>query len=132
MEDQDKSYQVNDKRRINADGTINEDSAQAEEPANEQQSQAAGEEAPQMPDFDVYTLLGLMIGSLTEKAWEYMGVRLAPGAKEIKKDIEQAKLAVDTVTFLVDKLNPHMSEEERKAVKVMVSELQINFVKHSS
>jgi len=130
MEDQEKSYEVNDKRRVSAEDTASEEAVEQEEPVAEETAQADG--GFPMPDIDVYMILGFTIRSLEEKAWETMGIRLAPGAKELKKDLVQAKLAVDTITFLVDKLNSQMDEDEKKAAKAMVSNLQINFVRHSS
>lgn len=130
MEDQDKSYEVNDKRRVSADETVIDEGVESEESAAEETPQAEG--GFPMPDIDVYMILGFTVRSLEEKAWECMGLRLAPGAKELKKDMAQAKLAVDTITFLMDKLHPHMNEDERKSGRALVSDLQINFVRHSS
>lgn len=139
MEEQEKSYEVHDRRRVNEDGELREEAVQAEEPVDKETTQQAftGDETsqgdpqdiPEMPDFDVYALLGMMIGSLADKAWECMGIRLPAGAKEVKKDMEQAKLAVDTVAFLVEKLNPKLSDEEKKMTEMLVSDLKINFVK---
>ncbi len=133
MEDQEKSYEVNDKRRVSAEDAVSEEAVEQEEQITEETQQAEQADGGfPMPDIDVYMILGFTIRSLEEKAWETMGIRLAPGAKELKKDLVQAKLAVDTITFLVDKLNSQMDEDEKKAAKAMVSNLQINFVRHSS
>ena len=86
---------------------------------------------PDMPAPAVYDLLQFMVGMLAEQAWERMGIRLAPGQKEIEKDLVQAKLAIDTIVYIVDKIHPHVGEDERKALRGLVSDLQINFVRQS-
>jgi hypothetical protein len=68
---------------------------------------------------------------IAEQAWLQMGLRLAPGKKEPKKDLVQAKVAVDTVVFIADTLGPHIDEHDRQALRGLVSDLQVNFVKQS-
>lgn len=132
MEDQEKGYEVKDKRRINPDGTIKEETAEPEPESKTETQEGEHEHGNfELPYMDVYTTLQLTIGMLVEKAWEFMGVRLPSGSKEMKKDMVQAKLAIDTIVFLVDKLQPNFSEDDRKTMKALVSDLQINFIHHN-
>lgn len=141
-EGQDKGYEVKDKRRVNADGTLKKDE-EAQEPATEAADEGCGcgcghdhehdhEHAHEadMPIPSVNDLLQFMVGMLAEQAWMRMGIRLAPGQKEAEPDMVQAKLAIDTIVFMSDKLHPHVGEEERKALRALVSDLQLNFVRH--
>ncbi len=142
-EQQEKTYEVKDKRRVNPDGTLKE--PQEPEPAVEEPEMAAEEEAEQpaaephelphehadLPVPTVYDILGLAVGLLQEQAWQRMGIRLAPGAKEVEKDLVQAKIAIDTIVFITDQLVPHVGEEERKALRGLIGDLQINFVRQS-
>ena len=136
-----KTYEVKDKRRINPDGTIREGveeqtEAKAQEPgeatkASAQESKEKAEEAGELPVASVYDILQFVVGMLSEQAWQKMGLRLAPGQKEMTKDMTQAKLAIDTIAFIVDKLHPHVGENERKALRGLLSDLQLNFVRQS-
>jgi len=154
---QDKGYEVKDKRRVKPDGSLKEDAETTEQPAAqvpieqpeepevaeaekaeapetaeappEEQAEApgAGEE---MPPPDVYQTLQFVAGLLVEQAWQFMGLHLPPGRKEPVRDLAQAKIAIDTVIFIGDKLHPQLDEEGRKAIRSIVSDLQLNFVQH--
>ncbi len=142
-QEEEKGYEVKDKRRVNPDGTMREaeeesaaepeaqqaeESEQAEQPAEpEQPQEPRQEEAPQPPP-DIYSFLGLMMGLLSEQAWQLMGIRLAPGQKEMTKDMTQAKIAIDTIVFISERLSAHVEEEDRRALRALVSDLQMNFV----
>jgi hypothetical protein len=153
-DEQEKTYEVKDKRRVSADGTLKEETQgepvtqqaedanpQAEETAESPAQETGGAaqeaeartaaEAGELPVPSIYDVLQFMVGMLSEQAWQKMGVRLAPGQKELEKDMVQAKIAIDTIVFIADKLHPHIGEEERKALRGLVSDLQINFVSQS-
>lgn len=136
-QEQEKTYEVKDKRRINPDGTIRENTeeqteAKAQTPGETVESSTQeSEEAGELPVASVYDILQFVAGMLSEQAWQKMGLRLAPGQKEMTKDMTQAKLAIDTIAFIVDKLHPHIGENERRALRGMLSDLQLNFVKQS-
>jgi len=145
-EDEEKTYEVKDKRRVNPDGTLKEadvteepepeqaaaeEAPEPEEAAAEAPEQEVGPEEPQLPAPSIYDLLQFMVGMLAEQAWQRMGIRLVPGMREVEKDLGQAKIAIDTIVYIVDAIHPHVGEEERKALRGLVSDLQINFVRQS-
>lgn len=132
-QEQDKDYEVKDKRRVNPDGTLKEGDEGVEETpqAPPQQAEEHPSEHEEMPEPSVYDLLQFVAGMIAEQAWLQMGLRLAPGKKEPKKDLVQAKVAVDTVVFIADTLGPHIDEHDRQALRGLVSDLQVNFVKQS-
>ena len=149
--EQEKAYEVKDKRRINPDGTLRDDAepealkaeaapeqeapeeaaAPAEETAPPAEEAAGEEEAAEFPQPSIYELMQFMVGMLAEQTWAHLGLRIAPGQKEPQKDLTQAKVAIDTIVFMIDKLHPHIGEEERKALRALVGDLQINFVRQS-
>lgn len=134
MEEQEKGYEVHDKRRVNADGTIREEAA-GEAPSTETAREiphAEAEEQAEMPPPNIYAELQFMALGLSQLAWCFMGLRLLPGQKELVKDMDQAKLAIDTLVFIADKLNPQLEEEDRRIFRGMISDLQLNFVQQSS
>lgn len=147
-EKEEKAYEVKDKRRVNSDGSLKEDAEvspeelveeepietpvneQAAEPEAEEKAESPSSEA-EMPMPNVYETLQFITGLLAEQAWQFMGLHMPPGRKELVRDMVQAKLAIDTVIFVSDKLHPHLSEDDRKAIRVVVSDLQLNFVQQN-
>ena len=147
---QEKSYEVKDKRRVNPDGSLKEEAEPAGKQPEEAKAEAAESEKAQaseehahehahghehaheaeeeMPPPDVYQTLQFMAGMMAEQAWVFMGLHLPPGHKEPMQDMAQAKLAIDTVIFIGDKIHPHLDEEGRNALRRLVSDLQLNYV----
>ena len=95
----------------------------------EMEAYGEGEESNEIPD--VRSVLALFMGELRNLAWLRMGLVANPMTGQIEKDIAQAKIAIDTVSFLADQLDPHVAPEERLPLKAMVSDLRLNFVEQS-
>jgi hypothetical protein len=81
---------------------------------------------------DTYTLLGFFINLLSIQAWRDMGLQMDPKTSEIKTDFERASVAIDSIGFLISKLEPKLDPSERPKLKNLLSDLQINFVQQSS
>lgn len=80
---------------------------------------------------DVYSVLALFLQELRSLAWLRMGLVANPSTGQIERDLDQAKIAIDTVEFLAKQLEPAVAPEERLPLKALVSDLQINFVEQS-
>ena len=80
---------------------------------------------------DLDQLLGLFMGILSAKAWQYMGLRLPPGKEEVEKDLVKAAAAIDCISVMVDKLAPRLPEEELSAMRSLVADLQLNYARQS-
>ncbi len=80
---------------------------------------------------DIDQLLGLFIGILSAKTWQYMGLRLTPGKEEAEKDLVKAAAAIDTITVMVDKLAPRLPEDELATLRALVADLQINYARQT-
>lgn len=120
MEDQEKGYEVIDKR------------GNREEPVPEQETAEEHEhEHDETMSISVYGLLQWFVAMLSESAWQTMGIQMNPATKKVEKDMAQAKAAVDTIVFIVDQLAPHVPEEQRRAYRGLVSDLRVNFVQQS-
>ena len=147
MENDDKGYEVKDKRRVNSDGTLREGVDEepeakvdeqigepdlAEPEATDVSEPGDGDQGEGMFPPDVYSMLQFCFGVFAEQAWVHMGIRLGPGKKELTKDLVQAKIAIDMVTVIADKLHASLEEENRRIIRSVVSDLQINFVRQSS
>lgn len=140
-QEEEKAYEVKDKRRVNPDGSLKEE-AQASEPATDTNAEAPESPEPTPPEEEaqeegetaapsIYDMLQFVVGMIAEQAWYHMGIRIAPGQKEPVRDLAQAKIAIDTVVFMADKLQPHVTEEVRRALRSVVADLQMNYVRHS-
>jgi hypothetical protein len=91
-------------------------------------------EIPQAVDltaFELDQLLGLFVSLLAAKAWQYMGIRLAPGKEGMERDLVKAAATIDCVVFLAEKLAPSLPEGEASRLRAMVADLQINYAKQS-
>jgi hypothetical protein len=91
----------------------------------------SGPQAVDLTALDLDQLLGLFIGLLSAKAWQYMGVRLTPGKEEAEKDMARASVAIDCISYLVEKAVYYMPEEEAGRLRALVSDLQINYARQS-
>ena len=90
---------------------------------------AEGEESTELPD--VRSILALFMGELRNLAWLRMGLVANPMTGQIEPDLAQAKMAIDTVSYLAEQLEPHVAPEERLPLKAMISDLRLNFVEQS-
>jgi hypothetical protein len=86
---------------------------------------------PDLTAVELDDLLGLFIGILSEKAWQYMGLRLVPCRGEVEKDMAKARSAIDCVAFLMEKVTLSLSPEDSRKLRAMVTDLQLNYVKQS-
>ena len=78
---------------------------------------------------DTYSLMGLFLGLLAEKAWQTMGLRTKPGTDKIETDLDQSRVAIDAVAFLTEKLQPHLPDEQKRHLEGLVADLKLNYVR---
>lgn len=78
---------------------------------------------------DTYSLLGLFVGIVAEKAWQTMGLRTKPGTDKIETDFDQARVAVDTVAFLAEKISSRLPDDEKRRLEGLVADLKLNYVR---
>ncbi len=118
------------------------DDETSEAPADEQTDQPqetaeAGvgpdrESAPEtvsLAELSIYDTLRFMTGLLIQQAWIHLGIQVAPGAEELTEDFPQARLAIDTLEFIVEKLDDHLEESERAELSTVLTNLRLNYVK---
>lgn len=104
------------------------DTATAEPAAEPAETPPAGEA---MPEVDTYGVLRLFVSMLIEQAWVQLGLRLAPGAKETRTDLKQAKLAIDTLAYVKDALGDNLLPDEKREVEQVLATLRLNYVQRS-
>jgi hypothetical protein len=86
-------------------------------------------EALDIASLDVLSLLGLFLGILAEKAWQTLGLRTKTGTDKVETDFDQARIAIDTVGFLAEKLQLRLPEEEKRRLEGLVADLKLNYVR---
>ncbi len=102
-----------------------------EEPAKGE-DQAPQEGAQEQPiSVDVYAILKISIAQLANIAWQMMGLQPDPFTNQVRKDMVQARIAIDAATALAEQLKPHIHGQEMKDYQTLLTDLRLNFVSHS-
>ena len=115
-----------------AEEDVGEDAAETDEAPEQPATDAEAEaEAAQAMMTDPYQLLRLMVGMLSEAAWANLGLHVSPGAAEAEVKLAEAKVAIDTLAFIRDQLQPTMDEGEKREMENLVSTLQMNYVRRA-
>jgi len=89
------------------------------------------EERPQLLEepIKVKDLIYFNILSLEGKAWAYMDLVVHPETQKHKKDIEEARLAIDTIDLLFKTVEQQLSPEQKKDIQTRLTNLRLNFAK---
>ena len=138
MSEEEKGYRIVDKRHQagSPDGESQDEpevtEPSAEEPSAEKEAASAQSETQEAQAVaDVYGIAKWVIGIMAASAWQYMGLQVNPASGKVEKDLVQAHIAIDTVVFLADKISPHIDEANRREIRSLVNDLQVNFVRQS-
>jgi len=102
----------------------------AEEPENESGAEGAPPEQELEP-LDVYALLRLTVAQLSAAAWQKMGLQPDPFTNALHRDIVQARVAIDCVGLLAEKLLPQLHGQEARDLQSVLTDLRLNFVRQS-
>lgn len=106
--------------------TDEEQQTTGEQNQAESEGGVAGDQT--LPDMDVWGVLQYCFILLHSQAWQAMGLVPDPATHTIKRDLEQARVAIDTASFIVSQLEPKLESKEQRNLRAMLSDLQINFV----
>ncbi len=68
------------------------------------------------------------IGILSETGWEYMGLIANKITGKIHKDMDEAKLAIDTIDVLFEKIKDKLEDKEIRDIEKLIDDLKINYV----
>jgi hypothetical protein len=110
----------------------------APEKSELKQEKKAGKKQPEEFDFTellpdrVEELLEFQALNLREWAHIYMGLVPHPKQKKIVLDIQQARMAIDAASAIVEIILPHIPEDHQRTFKVMMSDLKMNFMSKSA
>ena len=76
----------------------------------------------------VDTMLKVFTGELILKAWAWLGIISHPESEEVKTDLQQAKLAIDSLEKLLELKKDFLNEDEIKEIELSLSNLKLNYV----
>jgi hypothetical protein len=102
----------------------------ADEKIEEPKKEKEEEKLPLLEEpITVSDYLYLSILSLEGKAWAYMDLVVHPETQKHKKDLTEAKLAIDAMDALFRLAEAHLSSEQKKEIQYRLTNLRLNFVK---
>ncbi len=77
---------------------------------------------------DIYSSVQMMIASLGQQAWIYLGKQADPITGTTKQDKDQAKIAIDCVVALSEIIKPHINEQQKLELETLKQNLQLNYL----
>lgn len=95
-------------------------------------TEEAADEAMHYPPVDIYSLIRSFIGILGSQTWQWLGLLKNPSTGELETDLQQARIAIDTIAALVKQLEGHLSSAEQREIQNALSDLRMNFVQQSA
>ena len=111
--------------------TVHGPQSTEEEPKEEEKKEEKEEKIPEGKEVDTLSLLKICISILSGGAWSWLGLTAHPQTGKIKRDLQQAKLAIDSISLLLNQIEDKLNELERKEIKALLADLQINYVNQS-
>jgi hypothetical protein len=89
------------------------------------------EESPQAEIVSIKDILIWFTNILIGNTWVWLGLVEHPETHQFHKDLTQAKISIDCIEFFLNKLDGFLSELEKRELRSIIAELQINFVNQS-
>ena len=77
-------------------------------------------------------LLMWFLGLLAAKAWEGMGLVPNPATNKIRKDLADARIAIDAYGAIFDAVRAHLDEQPRREMETLLTTLRLNFVEKNT
>ena len=74
------------------------------------------------------TLALALIGIFDTYAWRAMGMVVNPNTGEEETDLDEAKLSIDLVELLLDRLESDMPETDKRDLHRRLSDLRMNYL----
>lgn len=76
----------------------------------------------------VFDHIAVLLDQMAGVAWQKLGLQPDMVTGKIEPDLDQARVAIDVVSFLANKLEPQLDEDDRRQIQSLVRDLKINFV----
>ncbi len=127
MAEEEKGFVIKDKRSLDEKGELKAEKPKDEKRKEEQKKEPPKPKAetPPLPEVNFTSL----IFSLSSSALFHFGEIEDPQTGQKKKDLPIAKHAVDTIAMLEEKTKGNLTEEEKKFLKSVLTDLRWRYVK---
>jgi hypothetical protein len=76
----------------------------------------------------VFDHIAVLLDQMAAVAWQKLGLQPDMVTGQIEPNLDQARVAIDVVSFLAGKLEDQLDEDDRRHVQSLVRDLKINFV----
>ena len=76
----------------------------------------------------VFDHIAVLLDQMAGVAWQKLGLQPDMVTGQIEPNLEQARVAIDVVSFLAGRLDPQLDEDDKRQVQSLVRDLKINFV----
>lgn len=90
---------------------------------------AAG--TPETP-LDAAAIIQWCVSVLAATAWQSMGLIPHPDTKQIQRNLNDARLAIDSTAALVEVVKSHLPDKQRREIEALLTDLRVNFVEQQS
>lgn len=80
---------------------------------------------------DIYAFMKILISSLSSQAWIFLGLMPHPGTQKVEKDVQQVKVAIDTIEFIYKQIEIKLEENEKKSIQELLGNLKLNFIEQN-
>lgn len=91
--------------------------------------QKPGHELFDITSLDTFVLINLFVSILATKAWQHLGLRTISGSNTVKRDLVQARVSIDSISFLINQLKDKISTEDFRRQQNLLTDLQMNFAR---
>ena len=132
MAEEEESFTFVDKRRTHVDlpPDIELEGSIVNAPVAEAAGEIPANEEHRSPG--TYDLIGYCLNLMASQAWQKLGLLADPQTGETEPNLDEAKVAIDTVVDLAARLETapttEVPSEMRRELKVLLNDLRLNYV----
>jgi hypothetical protein len=84
-----------------------------------------------MPDISVFGVLQFTVGTLSQLAWQGMGLIANSATGKLEPRMAEARMAIDALRALVPVMSSSLDESSRRELQTLLSNLQLNYVEQA-
>lgn len=79
----------------------------------------------------IWQIIPIFIGIFDRVAWQRMGMVVNPMTQQIEKDLDQARVAIDSYEALFKHLGDNINMETKKVLEARLTDLKLNFAQQA-
>lgn len=90
------------------------------------------EDANPLPEATVQDYLMQFVVMLASQTWVRLGLMVSPSTGKQETDLEQARLAINVIEYLIDQLEPGLPVDAKRELNTLESNLKLNYVERKT